>query len=284
MNIARPPFCIDRAQPAEAAAEEIVHVFQALQNLPRKVSLIFRTLVDCLAIAPDAPYAQAGLRLADAIDHDAAHFDLPYHNKQHVCEVMLCSHYLARSVDLGPHETLEIILAALFHDFRHDGDSLNDAPFRLERNSINLARPYLLAAGVTEGQCRKLAALVLATHPQAGLPVAHAYYSHHHRAAPRPRIPANAPELAELDNPDNAKHALLLCQADILPSLGLTIDYALMLQEKLAQEWGMPLGIEDKVRFIDSTRHLFDICDAFMPNILRLRNHLLARQHAGETE
>ncbi|MBL1263906.1 HD domain-containing protein [Candidatus Methylomicrobium oryzae] len=284
MNTARPPFRIDSSQSIDEAAVEIVQLFRSIGHLPNKVGLVFQTLAACLALAPNNAYMQAGLRLAEAIDGDDPCFDLPYHNRQHVCEVMLCCRYLALALDLAPQATLEIILAALFHDYRHDGNSCNPIPFRLERHSINQAQPYLLAAGLNPTQCRKLTALVLATQPTAGLPVALAYYHHHCRQGPRPEAPAYAPELTELDNIDNATHALILCLADVLPSLGLTIEHALHLQEKLAQEWGKPLGIEDKVRFIEHTQHLFILCDRFIPNVMRLKNHLLSIRHGGSAD
>jgi len=275
LNIARPPFRVDSAQTAEEAGVEIVQAFLAIENLPEKVSRIFATLLSCLDAAPDDPLAVAGRRLARAIDHDDPRLDHPYHNQQHVCEVMLCCHYLARRLNLDRRETLEILLASLFHDFRHDGTRNGGLPFRLERNSVILAEPYLLAAGVTPTQRRKLAALVLATHPGAGQPVAHASYNHHHHRVPLPEIPAAAPELTALRSRPAADHALILCAADILPSIGLTIAYALALQEKLAKEWGADLGTEDKLRFIDSSLPIFAVCDFFAPNIHRLRAYLM---------
>jgi hypothetical protein len=284
LDVARPPFRIDPAQSIDAAAVEIVRLFRAIDPLPNKVSLVFRTLVDCLALAPDDTYAQAGLRLAEAIDRDGPRFDLPYHNRQHTCEVMLCSRYLALTLDLAPQATLEIILAALFHDYRHDGNGRSHVPFRLERHSINLALPHLQAAGLHPAQCRKLTALVLATHPAAGVPVALAHYHHHRRQGPPPAAPAYAPELAALDTLGDATHALTLCLADVLPSLGLTIEHALHLQEKLAQEWNEPLGIEDKMRFIEHTQPLFTLCDRFIPNVMRLKNHLLSVGHGDRAD
>ncbi|EIC30435.1 MULTISPECIES: hypothetical protein [Methylomicrobium] len=214
MDTAHAPFRIDSSQSTDAAAVEIVHFFRSIDPLPNKVGLVLRTLVDCLALAPNNVHRQVGLRLAEAIDRDGPRFDLPYHNRQHVCEVMWCCRYLGLALDLAPQTTIEIILAALFHDYRHDGNNRSPIPFRLERHSINLARPYLLAAGLDPMQCR-----------------------HHRRQEPHPEAPAYAPELAELDNIDNATPALTLCLADVLPSLGLTIEHALYLQEKLAQEW-----------------------------------------------
>jgi hypothetical protein len=191
---------------------------------------------------------------------------------------MLCGHYLALRLKLKKCETIEILLAALFHDFRHDNENCGNSHFCLERNSFNLAEPYLFDAGVNPSQRRKLAALVLATNPKAGLPVAHACYRHYYDGAPLPEIPVSAPELADLcENGTVAKQALLLCAADLLPSLGLTIDHALMLQKKLALEWRTTLGAEDKLRFIDNIRHIFIVCDFFMPNIDRLRAYLIAQ-------
>jgi hypothetical protein len=278
LNIARPPFLVDYFQPAHEAADEIVRIFAAIEDLPEKVSFVFDTLVISLALQSDDPLVAAGYRLAQTIDHDTPRFKPPYHNQQHVCEVMLCCHYLALRLKLNKCETIEVLLAALFHDFQHDSETPGNSLFCLERNSFNLAEPYLFDAGITSNQRRKLAALVLATNPKAGLPIAHACYRHFHDDAPLPEIPASAHELACLcDNSVTAKQALLLCAADLLPSLGLTIDYALMLQKKLALEWRTTLGTEDKLRFIDNTRHIFIVCDFFMPNIDRLRAYLIAQ-------
>lgn len=281
MNLLRPPFRVIPGQSAEDAANEIVAAFVTIETLPRKVSSIYHTLSYCLNLEYPKPLIAAGYSLAKAIDDNACYHDQPYHNSQHCCEVMLSAYFLSRLVDINRQETAEIVFAALIHDFQHDGKPNNgDIQFRLERSSVNKAEPYLLAAGITKIQQQKLAALILATNTAIGLPVARSCYDHHTRGTSLPKIPSSAPELVELcDNPAASLQAIILCEADILPSIGLTTEYALKLQEKLSVEWGARLELEDKLRFIDNQRHSFIASNFFYPNIDKIRQAILNRLH-----
>jgi 3'5'-cyclic nucleotide phosphodiesterase len=280
LNLSRPPFQIIPGQPPEDAAAEIVAAFLSIESLPLKTSRVFKTLTDCLDLERGEPLFAAGCDLAETIDATAAVHDRPYHNSQHCCEVMLSSYFLALTAGLKQQQTAEIVLAALGHDFRHDGKAGGDIPFQLERNSVNQAGAFLLASGMDAARQRKFAALILATNTTIGLPIALACHAHHSRGAPLPEIPPSAPELTELGNdPLTAMQALILCEADILPSIGLTIGYALKLQEKLAIEWGVHLGLEDKLRFIEKQRHSFLAGNYFNPNIDKLKLTMLQRLH-----
>lgn len=280
MNLSRPPFQIVPGQSAEDAAAEIVAAFLSIESLPLKTSRVFKMLSDCLGLEPEELSIAVGSSLAEAVDATAALHDKPYHSSQHCCEVMLSSYFLSLLGGLDKQETAEIVLAALTHDFQHDGKPNGDIPFRLERNSVNKAEPYLAKAGMDKTRRQKLAALTLATSTAIGLPIARACHAHHAQGAPLPEIPPSAPELAELGNdPLTAIQALILCEADILPSIGLTTDYALKLQEKLSIEWGARLGLEDKLRFIDNQRHTFFADNYFNPNIDKIRQEILKRLH-----
>jgi hypothetical protein len=87
--------------------------------------------------------------------------------------------------------------------------------------------------------------------------------------------PPQAPELQRLaHDPLLALLARLLCEADVLPSIGLTSDHGLRLQALLAEEWGRTLGKADKLRFIEESLSLGVVGAFFQPNVQRLRQLL----------
>lgn len=278
MNLVRPPFRIIPGQLAQDAAIDIVETFNFIAKLPGKVGLTFTAITDQLAIDRYHPLITAGLSLAQAVDTEAYTFNNPYHNSQHYCEVMLSSYFLSLLSGVNDHEITEVVLAALIHDFHHDGKPNRKIPFHLERKAIKKARPYLTRGKVTQAQQRHLAALILATETSQGVNVVHACYAHHTQGHSLPKIPAVAIELEELCNdPVKSKQALILCEADILPSIGLTFDHALHLQHKLSLEWGVCLGFEDKLNFITHGCRTFVVGSFFNSNVEKLRLAILHR-------
>jgi hypothetical protein len=252
----------------------------SIETFPDKVHRVFKEITGCIGTEPLDPLIVAGHSLAQAIDDAAYIQDKPYHNSQHTCEVMLSSYFISLLGGLNKQETAEIVLAALIHDFQHDGKFNGDILFRLERSAVNEAAPYLSAAKMPLSQQKKIAALILATEIFIGGDIAHASHTYHNHGGTFPDIPSAAPELREIcEDPAQSIQALILCEADILPSIGLTTDYAFRLQEKLAMEWGMTLGLEDKLRFIDTQCHAFIIGHFFNPNIDKLRLEILRRLH-----
>lgn len=278
LNLFRPPFRIIPEQSAEDAAIDIVNAFKSIESLPDKVSKVFKTITDCLCIEALDPLNIAGHSLAEVIDGAAHIQDKPYHNSQHTCEVMLSSYFLSLLGGLKKQETAEIILAALVHDFQHDGKFNGDILFRLERFAVNEVAPYLSAAKIPPIQQKKISALILATEIVIGGAIVQASHIYHIHGGTLPKIPTAAPELREIcDDPKISIQALVLCEADILPSIGLTFDYALKLQDKLAKEWGARLGLEDKLKFIDNMCHAFIVGDFFNSNVEKLRLDLLQK-------
>lgn len=259
----------------------MVAVFAEVELLPDKVSQSFDAVARCLGASERAPLIVAGRHLSWAIDHgEGASIDNPYHNAQHFCEVLMCAHFLSLLVDLDIHTRLEVVLAALIHDFHHDGLPNDLTPFRLERRSVNQAMPYLTEAGIPEMQRRRISALVLATEMVNGLAIALACHAYHIEGASQPTIHVAAPEMAKLvESSIAARQALILCEADVLPSVGLTIEHAICLQDKLSLEYGIPLQKADKLRFISGIFPGFVIGTFFQPNVERLRQFLL---HAND--
>jgi len=279
LNLARPPFRLVAHQSTESAAADMLAAYTVITKLPNKLSRSFDAVARCTGAREETPLIVAGRRLAEVIDNGvgAGHRNA-YHNVQHFCEVMLGAYFLSLLADLDKNSRLEVVLAALIHDFHHDGTVNGPIPFRLERKAVNESTPHLVDAGVSELQRRHIAALVLATEMVHGRAIAHACHEHHVRASPRPEIHIAAPELAELaEDPIVARQALIIREADVLPSVGLSLEHALQLQDRLSIEWGVPLSPEDKLRFITKTFPGFIIGTFFQPNVERIRLSLLQR-------
>lgn len=282
LNLSRPPFRIMPEQLAKDAAADIVDAFKLIESQPGKVSRIFTTLIDRLGIGASSPLRIAGLHLATTIDEASSVEDKPYHNSQHTCEVMLSAYFLSTLAGIEPQESAEIVLAALAHDFKHDGKFNGDILFRLERYAVNETLPYLAAARMSESDQRKISALILATEIIIGGAIVQASYHAHSGVGEFPDIPVVVPELEQLcEDPQTSTQALILCEADLLPSIGLTVDYAFKLQDRLVEEWGAQLGPEDKLKdklsFIDNQCHAFIVGDFFTPNVEMLRADILQK-------
>ncbi|MGR8998820.1 MAG: hypothetical protein ACU88J_07210 [Gammaproteobacteria bacterium] len=278
MNFARPPFLVIPGQSAEDAAIDIVAAFKSIENLPNRVGRTYRAITGRLTTGLQSPLIVAGYSLAQAVDTEVFTGNNSYHNSQHYCEVMLSSYFLSLLAGMDDQITAEIVSAALIHDFHHDGKPNGDIPFRLERKAINEAKPYLIQAKVTQTQQQCLAALVLATEYLNGINIVHACYTHYTQGHALPEIPEAANELEALCNdPVKSKQALILCEADILPSIGLTFEHALQLQDKLSLEWGVRQRFEDKLQFIDHTCRVFIVGSFFNTNVAKLRLAMLHR-------
>lgn len=275
LDLARPPFKVVPEQSAAAAAADMVAAFAIVAGQSGRVRFCFEVVTDCLEIPPDLPLMQAGRRLAAAIDEDDSDDRNTYHTTIHFCEVMLGACFLSLLVDLDDAARLEIVVAALIHDFHHDGSGNGAVPFRLERKALDAAAPYLEEGDVAALQRRRLAAMVLATEMSRGAAFARACYAAQGSVLPLPPELRAAPELADLaTDAVLALQALVLCEADVLPSVGLTVEHALALQDRLAAEWGTTLTREDKHRFVTADFPGFVVGGLFRPNVERLAEFL----------
>lgn len=175
-----------------------------------------------------------------------------------------------------------VLLAALIHDYVHDGDS--HPAFVQERASIHVARPLLETAGLQPVQIERMTALVLATDTLRGTAyMAAVCRAHAQGEALATPVPHEAPELSLLaEDRELARLARILCEADILPSIGLTMDHATCLQQRLSLEWRRPLDDADKLAFIGSVLKLAYVGDFFLPNVLAMRDTLANRPHASD--
>lgn len=253
---------------------DMVAIFQAIEPMPDKVQWVHREIARRLGPDLDPALDRACGALATMIDADPASFDLhAYHNRQHYCEVALTAFFLCELQRTPKFELQVILLAALIHDVVHDGRA--NAPFCLERESVRRALPLLAAQGVGRPAQARIEALVLATDPALGTHFVAAARAFHQHGGALPAVPAAAPELIRLlGDARLARSAGLLCEADILPSIGLTTDHAMRLQRRLADEWGRPLDNRDKLDFIRGALACGFVGEFFLPNVHALRSHL----------
>ena len=275
LDAERPPLRVLRGQGPAAAAADIVAAYEALETAPDKVQAVHEAITRRIG-EPDGAMHRAGHALAAAIDADGLLLDRnAYHNRQHFCEVMLAACYLCQLQAVPARNAQRVVLAALMHDLFHDGASSRS--FRLERLSLDRAAPYLAAAGVAADVRQALSALVLATEPSEGVRFACASSAFHAgRSGAPPATPAGAPELASLiADAALAREASILCEADVLPSVGLTLRHGLRLQDRLAQEWGRALGARHKLRFVDDVLSSGIVGAFFHPNVQRMRSRLV---------
>ncbi len=268
-DLARPPFAIVPDIDAQQVGREIVACFDRLCARRDRVLAAYSLAMTSIGVAQTAPLRRAGAAIAGDVDGGVgAGVEDGYHNGRHFLEVALSAHYLARISQLSAERSVRVVTAALIHDFHHDGSKSGDSPFRLEELSASRAMPYLRDAGVDPVMCEQLHALVLATEPHAGVPYARACLDRHAgrpNSAPGPDVPELLAR--HLRDPQLALEAVLLAEADVLPSIGFTVAHGQKVQDWLAAEWGTQLDAADKLAFIERVSPAIELAAFFMPNI-----------------
>ena len=277
--LSRPPFAVvDSLSPSQVAAE-LEACFAKLGERRDRLEHAHALVSRSIGLPETHPLVAAGRAIARDIDRGVgAGVAAGYHNAQHFLEVMLTALYLARLARLDARRTARVVTAALMHDFHHDGSRGTLAPFRLERLALRHAQPYLDAAGVADDECQRLQALVLATDPSTGVPFARACWAQRLVSSPTiARVESLPQELERLRRePDLAQEAVLLAEADVLPSIGLTVEHAEHLHARLAAEWATVLDCKDKLKFVDRMIGEISVASFFIPNIRAVR-----RTYAG---
>lgn len=278
-SLTRPPFAQPSSLGPADAGREMVACFEALGARADRLACAHALAMRSIGAAATDALAQAGRAVAHDVDHGiGAGVAAGYHNSQHFLEVMLCARYLALGAGLDVERGLRVVSAALLHDFHHDGSRGVQAPFRLEMLAVERSQPYWQEAKVDRAECNRLETLILATEPRTGVPFARACWRWHRagEGAPPDGAGLPAPLLRLLAEADLAHDAVLLAEADVLPSIGLTIEHAEQLQARLAHEWGTTLGRADKLQFIERMVGEMVVGAFFVPNVLALRQAYLA--------
>lgn len=263
---------------AARVAAELLVLFDHVATRPDKLQWVHSELTAALAAdaALDAALESACAAVAAAVDAQPASYDRHgYHNRQHFCEVALTAYGLCLLERLDVPSTQLVLLAALVHDVVHAG--CPQPGFVQERASVESMRPLLERAGLEARLLQQLMALVLATDPAAGTAFVSAVCS----GAGLP-VPAGAPELAALvGDPGLARLARIVCEADVLPSIGLDAEHALRVQQRLAREWRRPLDMNDKLAFMDAVLSQGYVGAAFLPCVRATRAALSADLNAA---
>ena len=273
------PFTRDDSRPPLLVAARLVECFDQLGSRPDRMSRVFEASVATLDIDPAHPLRLGAMAIAADIDRGiGAGVPDGYHNPRHFLEVVLCALELSRRARLRDAATLSVLVAAVMHDFHHDGSAGGRQAFRLERLAVRKGLPYLQAAGAASEALQRIACLVLATETSLGVPFARAYHAFHLGGAASPPAQAPLPELEPLmEDPGLALEAAVLIEADVLPSIGLTVEHGHHVQALLAAELGQSLDAADKQRFIDAFGEL-TVGAFFSPNRRALLDDCLRRQ------
>ena len=274
LELSKPPFRMREGQDPGSVAEDFIACFQAVAHLPNKVGTCVRAAFDSGGIGRDAPLRVASCRIADEMDAGVgAGGANPYHNAQHFCEVLLSALYLTLLAGVTANAKAEVLIAALVHDFHHDGTKNMSATFRLESLSAERTTPYLEAAGVSPEVRARIAAMVFATEVTRGTHFARACHLHFTTDAPLPSLVAIPGPLALVATDASlALEAVIVGEADVLSSAGLTVQYGELQQKRLAEEWKQPLGAEHKLRFLNQVFQDFTVGRFFSPNLRALKD------------
>lgn len=281
-DLNRAPFLVTPGADPAQAAEEIAACFEVVSGLNGKLTRATHTAMNTIGIPADAAVVRAAGALAAEIDAGVGDGRAnPYHNSQHYCEVMLSALYLSAHAGFEPHERARLVAAALAHDFHHDGRTSIGMPFRLERLAAQASMPYFEMAGVAADEVERIAVLVLGTETTVGVPFARKCHAHFTEGEPLPDVPKAEPRLAILrEDARLARQAVLLAEADLLPSVGLTVYYGEFTQANLAREWGRAMTAVDKLFFLEKIFGDFVVGRFFSPNVARLKDAMRRKAEA----
>jgi len=282
-DFSKPPFRVPAEADARTVAEDIIACFELVSGLPERLMQCFGAAAHIAGLAENDPLRVAGERIARDMDAGVGSGgDNPYHNAQHFCEVLLNALYLSLLAGLAPREKTQLLVAALTHDFHHDGKTNANVSFRLERLSAEAVAPYLDAAGVSREERERITAMIFATEVSVATRFARDCHLHLSAGGPRPGLSGVPAQLAMLAGDASlALQAVVLGEADVLSSAGLTVQYGELQQDKLAEERKQPLGSKHKLHFLNQVFQEFTVGRFFSPN---LRDLKMAAQDLADKE
>jgi hypothetical protein len=266
------PFRLTSEMSANDAGIAIAQSIEYFSSLANPLSTAFAIAMQVAEVSIDDPLHMAGAALAHDIDAGiGAGNGNAYHNKIHFLEVLLCITAIAAIADMSAHEKALLYVAAIAHDFHHDGQP-NLQPYRLELSAVKNMQTYLEQNMVSKSDMQALAALVLSTETHTGVAYARACYRRHYR---NDLVISSLPVDGKLTLLESNRRlslmAVALAEADIIPSIGLTVQLAKVTAARLEQEWGKPMGSQSKIEFIDDFASDLQVAAYFMPNVQAIR-------------
>lgn len=221
-----------------------------LDEMP-PLGVLLEQTIEYFDIDPDnslIPVAMAACLLGD-IKHDN-----PYHNNPHFCEMTSVVLKLAavhnelnESTDLklSHDDILLLITAAAIHDFAHDGvgNTLNGTyvQSRLERQSLDKAKPFLQEMGIKDDDFQKVEMMVLCTdvtrgdsgQSRAGI-ARDIFLTHQHDNISFNNVSFEYEIL--LKDPKLSFMTMLVCDADIAMSSSLDYEFSKQMTRLVAEE------------------------------------------------
>jgi hypothetical protein len=136
-----PPFQLNTEMDPAEAGKSITECIGYFTSLPAPLTSVLSAAIQ-VAGNPTDPLYDAGMAIARDIEAGVgAGLGNEYHNKNHLCEVVLCAVAISKLASLSQHESALLFVAAVAHDFHHDGLA-NVQPYRLESLAAIEAEPY----------------------------------------------------------------------------------------------------------------------------------------------
>lgn len=181
-----------------------------------------------------------------------------YHNASHNRKVVLQSIRLAAEVNLSASDAARLLISAATHDLGHDGKGNREngahAPFHLEKMAFDYARPYLKAAGLSDGDLDDIKTIILATDVT---PIGHKNAPA--RILAEGRLNELPAELSLLQNkPGLLKLARMISVADVAPSAALSAEMGWRENILVSHEAGFDASVENYDNFSKAVQASFD--------------------------
>ena len=241
---------IDSSKQSEWGNEMSDHFMGWRQNVSPTMPALISLACDCFGITEDHPLLKPVL--VAAILSEVQHLN-PYHNTHHFHEVMTMVLRLCATHNQILHEEkhqvnaddiMVLMMAAAIHDFAHDGKGNfldgDHYPSRLERKAIDHAKPFLMAAGCPTDVFDVISAIILSTDVSHGIgqkspaDTMRDIYMAHYRGREMPSVDTDFMPLVQ--DKKASLLALILGEADIAPSTGLSYAFSQMTTVLVAAE------------------------------------------------
>lgn len=187
-------------------------------------------------------------------------FHSHHHTREVVCITAILSLLYNNLTPFAdqPTRLAEILIAACIHDFAHDGmgnrRNNNHTPMRLETRSLQMAEPYLKAAGLLEESWQRIRVMVLATDVSKGDADDVSPAEWMRMAFSGTPMPKDCPESLRplFGNAEIATQAALLEDADLGTSAGMPYEFARRMTALIAEETKvLPPTPDTLIGFVD---------------------------------
>lgn len=231
------------------ALDANMDIFETWDNPNKGRDFAFAINKMLLNAKDDDKYAIAAINIAAALDSERQENsdtnENEYHNFDHTFEVMLSSFCMANinnyldyqgAIKLSDGDKKVLIIAALMHDFKHTGQGNNGQLCKMELESFNMAEKYLIDAGIDLAKRQIIKAMVLST-DLALTGYVDDVYKHLFLNKQKPKVDQKIADFAAYFNdPKTVYLSLILCDADLLSSAGLSYSKMISQTKKIMEE------------------------------------------------